>query len=192
MFAVPRLRPLTEGSSVNGIAVHAEQRAARLVLRLPPLGPRVAGAVIDMAVPDAEHRDVALAVEGDVAGVLRRLRILRIGADPVEHSIDVGRQRAFDFAIVEVDLGAVVGAGRPARKGASVAREIDLRRGTASCSQCRTRGSHADQRRAGAQRCRPEEIPPPDLRPAHLVRHRSLSKVRPLSDSPDHCNFNYS
>jgi hypothetical protein len=58
------------------------------VLRLPALVSGIAGAVVDVPVLDAEHRDVAFAVEGDVAGVLRRLGILRIGPDAVEHAVD--------------------------------------------------------------------------------------------------------
>src|SRR5690606_19613768 len=66
-----------------------------------------ARAVIDVAVPDAEHRHVAFAVEGDVARVLGRLGILRIGADAVEHAVEIGRKVSFDLAVVEIDFGAL-------------------------------------------------------------------------------------
>jgi hypothetical protein len=76
------------------------------VLCLPALGAGVAGAVIDVAVLDAKHRDVAFAVERDVAGAGGGLGILRIGPDAVEHPVQVGRQVAFDFAIEQIDLGS--------------------------------------------------------------------------------------
>ena len=94
-----------------GVAVHAEQRAPRRVLRLPSLVPDITALVVDVAVLDAEHRDVAFPVEGNVRRILVGLGILRVRAHPVERAVQVRRQLTLDLAVVEVSsLGAVRGA----------------------------------------------------------------------------------
>jgi hypothetical protein len=84
------------------IAIHAEQRAARRVLRLPALRAHIAAAKVHMSVLDAEGADRALAIEGNVVGVDFRLRVLRIRADPKEDTVEVLRQGAVDFAVIEI------------------------------------------------------------------------------------------
>ena len=87
VLAVPRLRPLTRGVVGARIAIGAEQRLARRGLRLVALRAHEAALVVDVAVREAEHADVAFAVEGDV-GHLRR--VLEVRPDAVERAVEVG------------------------------------------------------------------------------------------------------
>jgi len=72
---------------------------------------------------------VAFAVERDIARMLRRLGVLRIGTDPVERPVEVLGEVPLDLAIEEVDLRADIGSRWPAAESTSVIGEIDLRRG---------------------------------------------------------------
>ncbi|MGC4054142.1 MAG: hypothetical protein QM757_34080, partial [Paludibaculum sp.] len=68
------------------IAVLAEQRAAGAALGLPALRSRIAALQADPAVRKPEHRDQAIAVEGDVVRKLRREDVVCRG--PVEGAVD--------------------------------------------------------------------------------------------------------
>ncbi len=87
-----------------GIAIHAKQRPARRFLRLEALGAHVAGLQIDVAVGDAEHGDIAFAIERDVVG--EPGWILEIRSDAIERAVDGARNFAIDFAVANVDLAA--------------------------------------------------------------------------------------
>ena len=94
---------LTLGSSVKGLRYMPNNRLRRGRLGLEPLRARIAALEIDVAVLDAEHADVAFAVEGDVA--LHR-GILPVGSDAIEGAVDIQRDLAVDVAVVNVALGA--------------------------------------------------------------------------------------
>ncbi len=150
--------PLDRGIVGGRIAVHAEQRTARLVLGFPALVPGIAGAVVDVAVLDAEHRDMAFPVEGDVHLVLVGLGVLGIGADPVEDAVQAVGQLALHLAVVEIDLRAVDGARRaaaraegPAEAAAALGEQhlrLGLRRGGQAAGKHAGPESHAAQKRA--------------------------------------------
>src|SRR5690606_34289454 len=142
--------------------------------------------VVDVAIADAEHRDVAFAVEGDVARVFRILGVLRVGPDPVEHAVEIGRQVTFNLAVMEIDFGTIYPTPRAAAaaKGPWLIGKIN---GTAAlrlrgCSRRREAGeSHA-----GTQRRCTEEIPSAETLarlPTRMLRTRPLAH-----DSPLPCN----
>ncbi len=81
------------------IAVHREQDAAGFFLCEVAVVAHEAAAVIHTAVLDAEHADVAFAVERNVAA---RHRILRVGTDAIEGAAQVGRYLARHFAVMNV------------------------------------------------------------------------------------------
>ncbi len=117
----------------QGVAIHSEQRAPRRVLCLPALRSDVPAAEVHVTVLDLEHRQVAFAVESDVAGVLRRLRVLRIGSDSIEGALHIGRELAFHLAVVQVILRSVdaacdtpSGTEAAAERTASAGRKQDL------------------------------------------------------------------
>ena len=85
------------------IAVHREQDAARLVLCDVALRTHHAAAIVDAAVADAEHADVAFAVERNVS---RQKRILRVGTDSIERAVQIRRDLAVDLAVTDVCLDA--------------------------------------------------------------------------------------
>ncbi len=98
------------------------------MLGLPALVVGVAAAVVDVTVLDAEHRDVAFPVEGDVHHPLGVLGVLGVGPDAVEGAVQVRRQLALDFAVPERVLGAVHRAGdaAPGRIGSAEAAAAGL------------------------------------------------------------------
>ena len=90
-----------------GIAIHAIQRLARLVLRLPAIVLHPAAEVIHMAVLDAEHAGMSLAIEADVVVEAFGFRVLGIGTHAIEGAVEIVGQVAFDLAVVQRVLGAV-------------------------------------------------------------------------------------
>src|SRR5690606_40891176 len=86
------------------IAVHAEQRLARLGLRLPALGARIAALEVDMAVTEEERADMALAVERDVLRIAER--ILRVRTHAIEGPGQILRNLPFHLAVADVAFGA--------------------------------------------------------------------------------------
>ncbi len=95
------------------IPIHREQLPAGLVVREIALVAHHAALVVHAAVLDAEHADVAFAVERNVARVQR---ILRVGADAIERAVQVARHLARDLAVVHVGLESVQ-ARRPTHLG---------------------------------------------------------------------------
>ena len=97
-----------------GVAVGAVQRLAGGALELELLGAHVAVLEVHPAPVEAELRHRAIAVEVDVVAELRR--VLRIRRGAVEDAVHVGRHRAVDLQVVDVELEAarrgVAGVGR--------------------------------------------------------------------------------
>ncbi len=158
------------------IAVHAEERAPRGMLRLPALCADIAAAEVNVAVLDVEHRQMTLAVEGDVVHVLRGLGVLRIGPDAIEDPAQVGRQLALDLAIVEIVLRAIdavacapATAERPATGAHAPRRKQHLR-------ARRLEGTQAGDARAD-QRHRAHERPAVDAAPGGLAHRADRADV---------------
>ena len=103
---------LHRGVVTGRVAVHRHQIAARRILGQVTLGSHVAAAVVDAAISDPEQPDVTLAIEGDVAG---RQRILRIGAHGIEPAAEIGRKPAFDRTVLNVDFRTLrrIGGAKP-------------------------------------------------------------------------------
>src|SRR5690606_20059698 len=144
------------------IAVHREKISPGLVLRDVALRLRVAGLVIDAAVLDPEHPDVAFAVEHDIA---RSERVLRVGTRRVETAVQVVRDLALDLAVPNFDLGSnrsVIRASPRSRSRRRRARfGLRLRQGRP------LQAAGADYH--GAQGRRPEKYTAIDA--VHLIGH---------------------
>ncbi len=67
---------------------------------------------------------MAFAVEADVMGVFRLLRVLGIGTHAVERAVEIGRQRTLDLAVDQLHLGPV---DRAADAAAAAERDHRLR-----------------------------------------------------------------
>ncbi len=127
-----------------GVAVDAIERLPRRVLCLPAIVLHPAAAIVDVAVLDAESAHVAFAVERDVVFVRARFRVLRIGSDAEEGSVEIVGNVAVDFAVVQRvfrTVDAVVGSRAAGAELAAFLRESQLRgrgagaeRGTHRCS----------------------------------------------------------
>ena len=125
------------------IAVHAEQPLASGGLRLEALRPRIAALEIHVAVLDAEHADVAFAVEGNVAS---HRRVLPIGSDAIEGAVNAGGNFALDVAVANVNFRAERTAAAHPRSVGGKMNGFRVRR--------RREGRKSTRDGAGARRCR--------------------------------------
>ena len=90
---------LDAGIVGEGVAIAAEQRAARLLFREVALGLDILDVEIDRAVLESEARDHAVVVERDVVLEHRRVGIVGHGAE--EGALDLGGDIALDRQVAQ-------------------------------------------------------------------------------------------
>jgi len=114
----------------EGVAVGAEQGALGLALQHEFVGADPALFEVDLAAAKAEHRDRAVAVEGDV--VTRRRGELRIRLHAIEGAVDLVRKSALDLQVQDLALEA--------QRGVEARERRDVRElGHGVCSKGRSR-----------------------------------------------------